>query len=202
MPHRRGYGSHNIRMLGSYNLRGGTQITIANLFAVLKARKQLYTSFDAVTNSTDATRKKNCEVRCTCDDHYCAMACNNIMVLQFQNKFPENLQWVTDKTCRPDRTWKPSRAEGQTRQVVYTVQLKGNVASIHMRVMLASSHEIILLQCTVQYLWNIVWICTSCARNSPHMRTLATEFSSFIQYLDHINICDRSHNYVRASVAS
>ena len=32
-----------------------------------------------------------------------------------------------------------------------TVQLKGNVASIHMRVMLASSHGIILLQCTVEY---------------------------------------------------
>ena len=42
-----------------------------------------------------------------------------------------------------------------------TVQLKGNVASIHMRVMLVSSRKIILLQCTVQDLWNITWINTS-----------------------------------------
>ena len=69
-----------------------------------------------------------------------------------------------------------------------------------MRVMLASSRGIILLQCTVQCLWNITWICTSRARHSPHMRTLAIEFSNFIQHLNHINICDRSHNYVRASL--
>ena len=81
-----------------------------------------------------------------------------------------------------------------------TVQLKGNVASIHMRVMLTSSRGIILLQCTVQYLWNIAWICTSHARHLPHMRTLTTEFSNFIQHLNHINICDQSHNYVRASL--
>ena len=83
-----------------------------------------------------------------------------------------------------------------------TVQLTGNVASIHMQVMLASSRGIIPLQCIVQYLWNIAWICTSRVRSSPHMRILATEFSYFIQHLNHINICDRSHNYVRASLAS
>ena len=85
---------------------------------------------------------------------------------------------------------------------IHTVQLTGNVATIHMRVMLASFRGIILLQCTVQYLWNIAWICTSHVRDSPHMRTLATEFSNFIQHLNHINICDQSHNYVRASLAS
>ena len=46
-----------------------------------------------------------------------------------------------------------------------------------MRVMLVSSRGIVLLQFTVQDLWNIAWISTSHVRNSPRMRTLATEFS-------------------------
>ena len=47
-----------------------------------------------------------------------------------------------------------------------------------MRVMLVSSRKIVLLQCTVQDLWNIAWISTSHARSSLRMRTLATEFSN------------------------
>ena len=40
------------------------------------------------------------------------------------------------------------------------------------------------------------------ARNSPHMRTLATEFSNFIQHLNRIKICDRSHIFVQAYLAN
>ena len=54
------------------------------------------------------------------------------------------------------------------------------------------SHNHFFLQCTaVQDLWNIAWISTSHKRNSLYMRMFATEFSNFIQYLSHINICDQ-----------
>ena len=38
-----------------------------------------------------------------------------------------------------------------------------------MRVVLVSSRKIILLQCTVQDLWNIAWISTSYARSSKRV---------------------------------